>query len=139
VAQATYRGIVGLWGNVWQWMDGLKTISGVINLWDRDGNQTWVNTGQTPPNMNSWTYPVTFMDANGSGYDMDDVFLSKTGPTSNSGATAPDGQYWNNSAEYFPIVGGHWSRGADAGLWSVYCSYAASFSGTGLGARLAKV
>jgi hypothetical protein len=79
------------------------------------------------------------MDANGSGYDMDDVFLSKTGPTSNSGATAPDGQYWNNSAEYFPIVGGHWSRGADAGLWSVYCSYAASFSGTGLGARLAKV
>ena len=25
VAQATYRGIVGLWGNVWQWLDGLKT------------------------------------------------------------------------------------------------------------------
>jgi hypothetical protein len=139
VAQATYRGIVGLWGNVWQWMDGLKTISGVINLWDRDGNQTWVNTGQTPPNMNSWTYPVTFMDANGSGYDMDDVFLSKTGPTSNSGATAPDGQYWNNSAEDFPVVGGDWSDGATAGLWNVSCNHAASDSNAYIGARLAKV
>jgi hypothetical protein len=139
VAQATYRGIVGLWGNVWQWMDGLKTIGGVINLWDREGNQTWVNTGQTPPNMNNSTYPVTFMDANGSGYDMDDVFIGKTGPTSNSGATVPDYQYWNNSAEYFPFVGGNWSRGAGAGLWDVDCSYAASASYTGVGARLAKV
>jgi len=138
VAQATYRGIVGLWGNVWQWMDGLKTISGVINLWDREGNQTWVNTGQTPPNMNNYTYPVTFMDASGSGYDMDDVFIGKTGPTSNSGATAPDYQYWNNSAESFPFVGGGWSYGADAGLWNVYCSNAASDSYTSLGARLAK-
>lgn len=139
VAQATYRGIVGLWGNVWQWMDGLKTISGVINLWDRDGNQSWVNTGQTPPNMNNWTYPVTFMNAVGSGYDMHDVFLSKTGPTSNSGATAPDGQYWNNSAEYFPIVGGSWGDGALAGLWDVNCHDAASNSRAGVGARLAKV
>jgi hypothetical protein len=139
VAQATYRGIVGLWGNVWQWMDGLKTISGVINLWDRDGNQTWVNTGQTPPNINNSTYPVTFMDASGSGYDMDDVFIGKTGPTSNSGATAPDYQYWNNSAESFPFVGGYWSNGANAGLWIVHCNYAASRSNSSLGARLAKV
>jgi hypothetical protein len=79
------------------------------------------------------------MDANGSGYDMDDVFIGKTGPTSNSGATAPDYQYWNNSAEYVPIVGGAWSHGADAGLWNVSCSHAASYSITGLGARLAKV
>jgi hypothetical protein len=89
--------------------------------------------------MNSWTYPVTFMDASGSGYDMDDVFLSKTGPTSNSGATAPDGQYWNNSAESFPLVGGRWDHGAGAGLWNVHCPYAASFSNPGIGARLAKV
>ena len=139
VAQATYRGIVGLWGNVWQWMDGLKAISGVINLWDREGNQTWVNTGQTPPNINSSTYPVTFMDANGSGYDMDDVFIGKTGPTNNSGATAPDYQYWNDSAGSFPIVGGAWSPGAAAGLWHVTCGDAASNSSPYFGARLAKV
>jgi hypothetical protein len=120
-------------------MDGLKTIGGVINLWDREGNQTWVNTGQTPPNMNSATYPVTFLGANGIGYDMDDVFLAETGPTSNSGATAPDYQYWNNSAEYFPVVGGKWSSGAIAGLWNVNCDHAASNSTTSFGARLAKV
>jgi hypothetical protein len=70
---------------------------------------------------------------------MDDVFIGKTGPTSNSGATAPDYQYWNNSAEFFPLVGGYWGNGANAGLWDVYCDFAASDSYTSIGARLAKV
>lgn len=139
VAQATYRGIVGLWGNVYQWVDGLKTISGVISLWDRNGNKTWVNTGQTPPHTDNYTYPVTFMDSNGSGYDMDDVFLSKTGPTSNSGATAPDGQYLNGTRECSLMVGGNCGTGSGAGLWCVWCANAADESSALSGARLAKV
>jgi hypothetical protein len=139
VAQATYRGIVGLWGNVWQWMDGLKTISGVINLWDREGNQTWVDTGQIPANLNSATYPVTFLGANGIGYDMDDVFLAETGPTINSGATAPDYQYWHDLFESFPVVGGGWGDGAIAGLWCCTCNHGVTDSGVNRGTRLVKV
>lgn len=139
VAQATYRGIVGLWGNVYQWMDGLKTVSGVVNLWDKNGNKTWVSTGQTPPNINGWTCPTTFMSATGAGFDMNDVFIASAGPENNSAATAPDLQYFNNYREYFPVVGGGWSAAADAGLWCVSCGFAASGTGANVGARLAKV
>ena len=139
VAQATYRGIVGLWGNVWQWMDGLKTdANGHINLWDRAGNKGWVDTGLTRSAAAGTIYPTTFMASSGAGFDFDDVFIGDTGPTSNSDATAPDYQYFTTS-ECFPIVGGYWSNAAAAGLWSVSCSYAATNASTLIGARLAKV
>ena len=141
VAQATYRGIVGLWGNVYQWMDGLKTASGsaAISLWDRDGNKNWVSTGQIPPNLAVWSYPLTFISANGAGYDFDGVFINATGHTTNSNATAPDGQYFSAVSECFPCVGGAWDDAASAGLWSVSCGHAASSAFTSFGARLAKV
>ena len=140
VAQATYRGIVGLWGNVRQWMDGMKTVAGTgnINLWDRNGNKTWVDTGRKRTAADGTIYPTTFMDGSGTGYDFDDVFIGDTGPTSNSNATAPDLQYFG-TGEYFPYVGGYWSNDLAAGLWFVSCDYAASYTYTYLGARLAKV
>lgn len=138
VAQATYRGIVGLWGNIWQWMDGLKTVSGVVNLWDQNGNKSWVSTKKRQA-ADGTIYPTTFMDGQGAGWDLEDVFLGDTGPTSNSNATAPDYQYMNSSGEYFPVVGGYWGHAAHAGLWDVYVGYAASSANSNVGARLAKV
>ena len=139
VAQATYRGIVGLWGNVYQWIDGLKTDSdGHINLWDRDGNKEWVDTAHKRTAADGTIYPTTFMSVNGTGYDFDDVFIGDTGPTSNSNATAPDYQYFT-TGEYFPIVGGYWNFAVSAGLWCLYCYYDASSTATYIGARLAKV
>ena len=140
VAQATYRGIVGLWGNVWQWMDGLKTVAttGYVNLWDRNGNKTWVDTGRKRSAADGTIYPTTFMDGAGTGFNYDDVFIGNTGPTSNADATAPDYQYFA-LGEYFPFVGGNWGDDLNAGLWSVNCSYAASITGADIGARLAKV
>lgn len=38
---------------------------------------------------------------------------------------------------YFPIVGGNWSNGTNAGLWYVNCNNSASNSNTNIGARLA--
>lgn len=142
VAQATYRGIVGLWGNVYQWLDGLKTVAangGAISLWDKNGNKTWVNTGKIPGSLAAWAYPLTFAEDTGTGYNLADVFLYDTSLSVNSGATATDGQYFSAVADYFPIVGGYWSLASVAGLWYVYCGVAASYSDTVLGARLAKV
>ena len=140
VAQATYRGIVGLWGNVWQWMDGLKTSGGSIHLWDRDGNKTWVNTTKRRTVAAGTTiYPTTFMAHSAATYDFADVFIGDTGPTSKSNATAPDYQYFNEDRECFAIVGGYWSYGAIAGVWGVDCNIAASSSNASFGARLAKV
>ncbi|EPR35577.1 phage-related hypothetical protein [Alkalidesulfovibrio alkalitolerans DSM 16529] len=138
VAQATYRGIVGLWGNVWQWIDGLKTDDGEICLWDRHGRKTWVETGQIPDSIDDAVYPVTFMDERTNEYDLGDLFIVDFGADEQSESTAPDWQYWDSYREAFPIVGGHWSYGAHAGLWNVNCVPAASISHSILGARLAK-
>ena len=139
VAQATYRGIVGLWGNVWQWIDGLKTASNAIWLWDKNGNRVLTSTSQKRTAAAGTIYPTTFMAQNGAGYDFDDVFIGDTGPTSNSNATAPDQQYFNEASGYVPIVGGRWNNGAGAGLWYVSCFSAASAAYAYIGGRLAKV
>jgi hypothetical protein len=138
VAQATYRGIVGLWGNVWQWIDGLKTDDGEICLWDRDGRKAWVETGQVSGSIDDPVFPVTFMDDKADGYDLGDLFIVDFGADEQSESTAPDWQYWDSYRESFPLVGGYWSTGAYAGLWDVFCPNAASYSNTNLGARLAK-
>ena len=139
VAQATYRGIVGLWGNVQQRMDGLKTTGGSIHLWDREGNKSFVNTGKRRTAPSGAIWPTTFMDHSAANYDFADVFIGDTGPTSNFNATAPDSQHFNEDSEFFPLVGGHWSPAPVAGLWSVNCSLAASSTYPNIGARLAKV
>jgi|GEM_PF-1816890 len=139
VAQATYRGMVGLWGNVHQWMEGLKTGSNVISLWDANGNKTWVNTTRKRTAAAGWIYPTSFLSQSGTDYNFGDHFIGDTGPTTNSGATVPDGQYFSEANDYFPFVGGDWASAAGAGLWCVHCGYAASSSHPDVGARLAKV
>lgn len=139
VATATYRGITGLWGNVYQWIDGMKTVNGVVNLWDKDGNKTWRNTGKKRTAADGGIYPATFITGSGAGYDFDDIFIGDTGPTYNTSATAPDFQYLLSDGEYFPVVGGDWNLAAAAGLWCVVCNRVASSAGMSIGARLAKV
>ena len=43
---ASYRGIYGLWGNAYQYVQGFQcdTETGYLKIWDRQGNQTYVTT-----------------------------------------------------------------------------------------------
>lgn len=132
VAQATYRGMVGLWGNVWQWMDGARTLSSVIER--RTYNGGWVSTGEAVPNGGGTQYPITFR-ATG-----DESWVADTYSTSNDNtATLPDYRRWRDAGEYYPYVGGSWGVGALAGLWAVVCNSSASYSYSNIGARLARV
>ncbi|MCD6006910.1 hypothetical protein [Halomonas sp. IOP_31] len=132
VAQATYRGIVGLWGNVYQWMDGTRTLNSVIQR--RSYNGSWTSTDESVPNGGSTQYPITFR-ATG-----DEQFVANTYSTSNdASATLPDYRRWRESGEYYPIVGGYWAYGAYAGLWYLYCGNSASGSFSDVGARLARI
>lgn len=128
VAQATYRGMVGLWGNVRQWMDGVRTNNSVIER--RTYNGTWVSTGESAPGN---TYPTTFRTTS------PDSFLPDTFETGNTNATLPDQVYWRDGGEYYPSVGGYWSIAANAGLWYVFCGNSASFTNGVIGARLARI
>ena len=143
VAQATWRGIVGLWGNVWQMVDGLKRSGGNWWRWQYNvpGNTTtsdfatgYVNTGRAA--LTTSGYPMTF-----------DTTLLSAGiivpatvdSTASNGST---GDYFLSNAntdDRIAYHGGGWSDGAHAGLVDLYVRDAPSGAGSGVGCRLAKV
>jgi hypothetical protein len=143
VAQATWRGIVGLWGNVWQMADGIKRNGGNWWRWQYNvpGNTTtsdfatgYVNTGRSA--LNASGYPVTF-----------DTTLLAAGvivPATVDG-TASNGStgdyFWSNTNTDDRIAyhGGHWADGASAGLVSLNVGHVPPGASSLLGARLAKV
>jgi hypothetical protein len=138
VAQATWRGIVGLWGNVWQMVDGLKRSGGSWWVWAvnspgagaADFSVGYRNTGLSAPSASGWLAAV---DPGGLAAG---VFLP-----AGIGA-AGFGDYFYSSTETDDRVayhGGGWSYGANAGLFCLYVTYAASSSNTNIGGRLAKV
>jgi hypothetical protein len=135
VAQATWRGIVGLWGNVWQMVDGLQTDgSSKYKIWDKNGNRTLQSTSLTAPGSN---YPVTMATASGTDYDLATVFAAETTNATSGNGTYGDG--FRQDVNCVAYHGGYWSGGALAGLFSLNVSRAASNSNTYIGGRLAKV
>lgn len=144
VAQATWRGIVGLWGNVWQMVDGLKRRGGTWWRWQYNapGSATpgdfttgYINTGV--PALSTSGYPVTF----------DATMLATAGlfvPASVDGlaSNGSTGDYfWSNTSTDDRVLyhGGSWGHGADAGLVCASADYAPSNAHSTFGARLAKV
>lgn len=135
VAQATWRGIVGLWGNVWQMVDGLQTdASSKYLIWDKNGNKTYKTTSLTAPTSN---YPITMATATGTDYDLATVFAAET--TNATAGNGTYGDYFYQAASCVAYHGGRWSGGAGAGLFDLDVSNAASNSNTYIGGRLAKV
>ncbi|MCA3186030.1 MAG: hypothetical protein INH13_20900, partial [Cupriavidus sp.] len=136
-----WRGIVGLWGNVWQMVDGIKRNGGNWWRWQYNapGNTTtsdfatgYVNTGQAAPTSSG--YPVTF-----------DTTLLSAGiivPATIDGSNGSTGDYfWSNSNTDDRIAyhGGGWGGGAGAGLVCLYVGCAPSDADSDIGCRLAKV
>lgn len=135
VAQASWRGIVGIWGNVWQMVDGLRTdANSRYEIWDKNGNRGYVSTGITAPASG---YPVTMAIESGANYDTAFVFAPST--TNSAQGNGSYGDYFYQNPNCVAYHGGYWSYGADAGLFLLNVYYAASDSGSGVGGRLAKV
>lgn len=134
VAQATWRGIVGLWGNAYQLIDGLRTnASGRYEIWDKIGNKTWVDTGVTAP---ATGVPVTFATASGANFDLGLLMLPATSSTVPSNGTTGDAFF--SAASSFAYHGGYWSDGANAGLFWLAVN-STGLAHNALGGRLAKV
>ena len=132
VSQATYRGMVGLWGNVYQWIDGARSYNGIIER--RTYNGTWTSTGESVPNNGSSTYPQTFRMSS------PDQFIPDTYQTGGgNNTTLPDYVNWLANGEYYPFVGGHWNDILNAGLWCILSGNYPGSSGTYFGSRLARI
>ena len=135
MAQASWRGIVGLWGNVWQMVDGLQTDEERrYRIWDAEGGKSYVSTGVKAP-ASGWLHRRARKQ--GEGFDMGAVFVAKK--TRQDRDDSAFGNYfwaWENAVAYH---GGYWSSGAGAGLFVLVVYYAASDSYSSIGGRLAKV
>jgi len=138
VATASYRGIVGLWGNIWTFVEGMTIEAGRIWVWNK--NQVLTDTGHTIPNLGaSYRYPMTFTTLSGTGWSLGHCFLAATNQTSISGATLPDGHYFTTETGRITRVGGGWNSASSAGLFCCGGSHSASNSDSHVSACLAKV
>jgi hypothetical protein len=134
VAQATWRGIVGLWANVWQMADGLSSSSSMgCMIWDNSGNSSYVGTSLTLPVSG---YPTAFSAATGTGYDLRTSFVpSSTSATQTDGAT---GDRYSAGASAVLYFGGSYGGGAQCGPFYLNLSTDASYSAGNVSSRIAK-
>ncbi|MBB4287825.1 hypothetical protein [Roseospira goensis] len=139
VATASYRGLVGLWGNVAQWLAGLRTgAAGTLEIADFNGYGTWADTGLTA--ATTAHYPLTMLHSAGPGYDLRDVFLAEAADAaSGSAATWPDRHVIAAAPDRVPAVGGAWDAGPDAGLWALTLDHAPTDASAAIGGRLVRV
>ena len=134
-SNSVYRGIHELWGNVWQMVDGFRGVSGstTAEIFKIDGSRTYVSTGITPAAGSAAAITSVLAHA-GTGFDLGAIHCY--GP---SGATTWSDAYWGPAAGFVGYHGGTWDGGASVGLVCLYLNYAASYSYSSIGARLAKV
>ena len=140
--QPQWRGYVGLYGNVWQMVDGFRlTASRQIELFKADGSRAWTNTGKVSPSYDGTNaaYVVTNHTGASNGFFLDDFFLPATQSTSYTAGTFPDHFYGGSgSAGNVLYVGGVWSYASGAGLFCWYLSSPGSYASSSIGCRLAR-
>lgn len=136
VAQATWRGIVGLWGNVQQFVDGLQ-VDGArkYKVWDRNGNKTYLTTTIVAPG--SSTYPVTMAEDIGVDYDLRDIFVPATGDSAASNGSY--GDIFSVGVSSVACIGGNVNQGTNPGLFALNISKTLASTDSSVGGRLAKV
>lgn len=133
---ATWRGLRELWGNVWHWVDGLRiSPSGHIQAWDQEGCREWVDTGIRSPLVDEGGWPADFHAEP----EIDAILLPCALTDDRDDALVRDYHFgaWEG-VESYPIHGGYWGHGANAGLFFLNLAYAASNSSPYIGGRLAK-
>ena len=132
-----YRGIEGIWGNVYEFVDG-------INF---SGREIYVCNDQSKykDDTSSGYTKLTYIKASGSGYvqaeGMDTKTNSHVMTPVNIGASETtyycDYTYSNIITEGCVLCSsGYWGFGSDWGLFSANCDYSSSHSDSTIGSRL---
>lgn len=141
-----YRWSENLWGNVYEWCDGVRTAEGASyrimitddpDLYDQSVIQMdspgWVmiNSGGTAING---SYIAKFSHNEAAPWCS--FIPESVANASESQNAAPDYTYCISNPNYFLDVSGCWNSGSLCGLWYFYLSYSASYAGSVIGGRL---
>ena len=128
---AVWRDFHEHWANAWEIVDGLKTgASGQVLIWDKDGNETYQDTGVIVQDKG-------FARKKEEGYDLGDLFIPAD-DGSNTTFTNSTADYVWTGQNTVCYLGGGWNGGAQSGAFAFYVNYPASYSCADIGFRLAK-
>jgi hypothetical protein len=137
VAEATVFGVVGAWGNIWQWLVGIRISSGAVSAFDGAQQFAEIPT-YTPPVLNTWIYPNSFDSSTTSTIH---GFFPVAYQLEPSGTVCGDLFYYSSDELNYFSVGGHYgpSDPMNPGLWMLSGSSLISTQDNTIGSRLAKV
>lgn len=132
-----YRGIEGIFGNVWEWMDGLNYNGDTDNYYVCTDRSKYADDTATGYTKVSFTSPTS--NAYISKEGMDNALPWAMLPSEATGGSEttfyPD-YFYQNSGWRAARRSGDWGSGSECGVWVLGCNSASSSSSTRVGSRL---
>lgn len=132
-----YRGIESLFGDVWQWIDGLNINEG--SPWVcKNANQYSSNLFAAPYEQLSYMTSLTEGWAKQVGHDPDRQFAAIPSEVGGGSTTYYSDYYYRAAGQRVAVLGGRWTYGSSAGLSFWYLSASSGNAGVHFGGRLLK-
>jgi len=132
-----YRGIENLFGNIWQFVDGVN-----INEY-----QAWICKNAADYVSNVFASPylqLSYVNANTDGnpiemgFDANNPFAALPKTNGGSSSTYYSDYYWRNTGQGIALFGAHWYYGVNAGLFSWDLYYGSGHTNINVSCRLLK-
>lgn len=138
VSTASWRGLTGLWGNLLQMCDGIRSIGGgkTVKL---DMGKGFVNTTIQAKNADAGYNRM--YNGRGDGWNADHLFVGDMNHTAEITAAAyPDMQsiFCNSNQDHCCGVGGSKHTGSNGGLFLINMAFPSGWADDQLGSRIAK-
>lgn len=129
-----YRGMENLWGNVYEWRDGINFDNAYIYVctnpskYVSDTATNYTKLGYTKSTSNGLISSL--------GIDTSVPWAQISTAVAGSDSSYLCDYYWQKNGLCVAGVGGSWLSGSDAGLFFLRSDYGSSYSFTSLGSRL---
>lgn len=138
LVDVVWRGIEGLWGNVWEWVDGVNWNGGtyyVCNDPSKYADDTATNyTALSFTGATNWSSSYITEEGLDTGNNAHVMLPAAAG--SGSESTFSCDACWSSTSWRVFQHGGAWTNGSSCGLFTAPLYNASSSSNTGIGSRL---
>lgn len=131
--QNKFFGIEDIFGNVFDWCDGVTFSDSNIYITSSPSLYSDSTTGMT----NIGTRPTSNGYVSALSYKSSQPFFNYPSAVSGSDSTYYSDYCWYNSSGVVLYVSGNWNNEANAGLWACFGNYSASIDDSNIGLRLA--
>ena len=130
-----YRGIEDIYGNIWQFIDGLNVKDHIAYVSYNSSDYavdkfdgSYKQVGYTTSNTNGWVKEL--------GYDNNNPLIGLATVSGGSDTTYITDYYWQNSGNKIALFGGSWADGTYCGFWYWALSLESSWADANSGSRL---